>query len=123
MTKLSFAILLLICVLSACSTPSPQETSVSSTTATAIADDCTIDLLARENRRYEWNGKIWTIEDLQLHLKELNKNTKIKIIRLRIGAIDMSPEQLVDIFQIANAVGADALYERDDGFKTIKWGK
>lgn len=121
MSKSTLVTLILLATLTACSfTPQRIEKN---TIPVDIVSDTTIDLLARENRCYEWKGKIWSYEELENHLRALSKNKKIETVRLRLSEIEIGPEHLVDIFQLANTVNAAAFYERYDGFKTIKWGQ
>ncbi|MBC3881935.1 hypothetical protein H8K35_10395 [Undibacterium sp. LX40W] len=118
---------LFLLALSACTTPEksmePRQIEPAHLEQVTTTTRSAIDVTVAVDGKYVWRGKAWLPQELEATLIEEKKKYKIEEIRLCLGGEEMTPQHLVDIFLIAEAIGVKAFYEREDGFKSIKWGK
>jgi len=78
-----------------------------------------IELAVGENGTYLWQGRSWQAAELQDALQSENSRVRVSEIRLLSGSHPSTIQSLIEIGQVAKALGAKALYERKGEWKSI----
>lgn len=78
-----------------------------------------IELAVGENDTYLWRGRSWQTAELQGALQSENSRVRVSEIRLLSGSHPSTMQNVIEIGQVAKAVGAKAFYERKGEWKSI----
>lgn len=77
-----------------------------------------LELTVGQNGTYAWHGRFWQIDELTSTLKS-PLAPHVTEVRLLNGPNPSSLQNLIEIGQLANSLGAKALYERNGELKSI----
>jgi hypothetical protein len=72
---------------------------------------------------FDWRGRTWTIPELQTQLLQDAAEGPISELRLRDSPVPISLGDLLQLGNVAKAVGARAYYEDDGKFHSISLGE
>ena len=107
-------------VLAACST-TPQSPNSNASALIPDFSGSIVELIAVESDKYLWQGRAWSVAELQSALITEDKTNPVREIRLLQSHAGLSVGQAIDVGALAEAVGAKAFYERDGEFKAINF--